>query len=252
MSAALSELQVLLGNPPGWQQLVHIYGSAERCLIGHLKENHVKGKFDVAGAYASIIKTLTYRKEHDLDRRDVLPSIEGARCRSFWPFAFAEIAPDGSPVEVCRLSRLNVPRILAHFPEDEVVHFFALWCEHTTRLYGDSVRAGTATTGSLHVYDCRDVSWMTLLSDARHHWATVSRVFGVGQAHWPDVSGRYFIVHAPFAVHYLWKLISPLASEHTRAKVSFCKGIPAELIAALGSEQAVERMLTCSPHVLPD
>lgn len=253
MAAAVAELRILLGQPPGWQQLVAYYGSEERCLAGHLKESiTAKGVISVSVAHARILKTLGYRREKRLDRADVLHAIETARCRSFWPYAFSDDAPDGSPVEICRLSRLSVPRILANFPEDEVIDFFALWCEHTTRLYGASVRAGKSTNGSFHVYDCQGVSWTTLISDARRHWSTVTRVFSVGQDHWPDVSSRYFVIHAPFAVHYLWKLISPLAGEHTRQKVSFSKGVPPELIAALGGEGAVERMLQCSPHVAPE
>ena len=251
LPAAVIEAQGLLRATPGWTQLAQFYGSAERCLIGHLRASAVKGKVDVAAAHAGILKTLAYRRENELDRPDVKHSVETARCRSFWPFAFADNAPDGSPVEVCRLSRLSMPSILSTFPEDEVVHFFGLWCELNLRLYGQSVAAGAATKGSLHVYDCRGVSWSTLLSDARRHWAAVTRVFCTGQDHWPDLSARYFIIHAPFAVHYAWKLIAPLASEGTRAKVSFCKGVPPELVSALGGEDAVERTLTCSPHVLP-
>jgi hypothetical protein len=145
---------------------------------------------------------------------------------------------------------MDLPPFVLLFALSAVVHFFALWCEQTLRLFGESVRAGAATKGTLHVYDCRGVSWTTLLSDTRRHWSTVSRVFGIGNDHWPDLSSRYFVIHAPFAVHYAWKLIAPLASEGTRAKVSFCKGVPPELAAALGGEDAVQRMLECSPHIL--
>ena len=83
------------------------------------------------------LRTILFREEHDLNRADVEQPIEAARCRSFWPFAFTDKALDGSPVEFCRLSRLSIRSILATFPEDEVVDFFALWCEHTLRLLGE-------------------------------------------------------------------------------------------------------------------
>ena len=160
MTAAVQELTALLGSNPGWKQLADFYGGrSEGCLAAHLRETAVRdGQGDVAAAHARILKTLEYRANNTLDRPDVLRSIETARCRSFWPFAFAEKALDGSPVEICRLSRLSVPRILTTFPEEEVVHFYGLWCEQTLRLYGESALAGAPTQGALHVYDCREVS----------------------------------------------------------------------------------------------
>lgn len=251
MKAAVSDL--LAARSTSWDQLIHHYGGdesgANRVAVGFLHLSAEKGVISPLAARDRIETTLAYRAQHTLDRPDVLRDIETARCRSHWPYAFAETAPDGSPVEICRLSRLSVPRILSDFPEDEVVHFFALWCEHTLRLYGESVRAGAETKGSYHVYDCREVRWKTLLSDARNHWATVSRVFAVGQDHWPDLASRYFIIHAPFAASFLWKLITPLVGEHVKHKVSFDSGVPAELKRVLGGDAAVERMLECSPHV---
>ena len=118
---AVQELKDMLRATDGWLRLVRSYGgNAERCLVGHLKESAAKGgKLSVAAAHARIQNTLAYRRENELDRPDVLHDVETARCRSFWPYAFAESAPDGSPVEVCRLSRLSPQRILDHFPEDE-------------------------------------------------------------------------------------------------------------------------------------
>ena len=220
-------------------------------MSGFLKATLKKGTVDVTSAHDAVLKTLVYRKENNFNRPDVLNAIETAPCRSFWPYAFADNAPDGSPVELCRLSRLSVSNILSNFPEDEVVHFFGLWCEHTMRLYGNSVREDAPTTGSYHVYDCRDVSWMTLLSDVRSHWSSVSRVVREGQENWPGISSRYFVIFAPRTVHYLWKIVSPLVNEHTKTKVSFSKGLPPELVQALGGEEAVKCMLECSPHTMP-
>ena len=95
------------------------------------------------------------------------------------------------------------------------------------------------------------VSWPTLLSDARRDWPTVGRVFGTGSAHWPALPSRFYIIHAPPAVRYLWRLLTPLVSEGNRGKVVFDKEIPPELTAVLGGDGAVQRMLCCSPHVLP-
>ena len=165
MAAAVQELTSLLGRNPGWKQLADFHGGrSEGCLAAHLRETAARdgrGQVDLAAAHARIRKTLEYRADNALDRPDVLRSIETARCRSFWPFAFAEKALDGSPVEICRLSRLSVPRILTTFPEEEVVHFYGLWCEQTLRLYGESALAGAPTQGALHVYDCREVRALT-------------------------------------------------------------------------------------------
>ena len=101
VTVAVQELTTLLGSSnPGWTQLAAFYGGrAEGCLVGHLQETAAgDGQVDAAAAHARILKTLEYRADNALDRPDVLRSIETARCRSFWPYAFAENAMDGSPV----------------------------------------------------------------------------------------------------------------------------------------------------------
>ena len=95
------------------------------------------------------------------------------------------------------------------------------------------------------------VSWPTLLSDARRHWPTVGRVFGTGSDHWPSLPSRFCVIYAPPAVRYLWALLTPLVSEGNRGKVVFDKEIPPELTAVLGGDSAVERMVCCSPLILP-
>lgn len=254
MAVSVHALKGRVFDLPGWQRMAHHYGSTERCITSYLRATATKGgtMLNVNAAQDSIANTLAFRRENNLDRLDVCTTVESAPCRSYWPYAFAEAALDGSPVEICRLSKLSMSRILSDFPEDEVVHFFALWCEQTLRLYGNNVRAGATTEGSLHVYDCRDVRWATLLYEARHYWSSLSRVAAVGRENWPDLSARYFVIHAPYAVHYVWKLVSPLVGEHTKHKVSFSKGVPIELTTALGGNEAVQRALRCSPHVAPE
>lgn len=257
MSALRSKLRAAnlegTGSPQSLERLLHFYADGDRCLLGHLRATAVKGVLDPAAACDSIRETLRYRHEHGLDRdyQALVRDVEAASCRSYWPFAMAAPAPDGSPVEVLRLERLDVPRILSDFPEREVLHFFALWCELALRQLGDSLRHGAPTQGSLHVYDCRGVSLITLIRDARSHWGTVSRVFAAGQANFPDVASNYYVIYAPAAVSLLWKIIKPLSSEHTQKKVSFCRGVPPELVEALASEAAVDSALNCSPHVGP-
>ena len=251
MSLAVATIRNSLdaANPPGWKRLLrHFYPDEKRCIIGHLQETTCAGNLYPEAAHQRILDTLVYRKEHDSNRPwpKLASDIESARCRDYWPFAFAANAPDGSPVEICRLKNLDISRILSDFPEDEhaeVLHFFGLWCESCLRRLGASFRAGAPTKGSIHVWDCRDVSWLTLLSDANSHWHTVSRVFLLGQSHWPNLSSSYYVIYAPYTVHYLWKLIKPLTTEQTQQKVSFSKGVPDALVEALGSEDAVARML---------
>ena len=251
MAAAVQELHKRVGqlSGHGWQRLLHAYGSADMCLAGHIRASMHKGQIDVTTAAKRIEATLAFREERLLNRPHVLRDIESARCRSYWPFAFAEAAPDGSPVEICRLSRLSVPRILNTFDEDEVVHFFELWCEHTVRMIGASIRAGASPRGSYHVYECTDVSWSQLVLDARRHWTTVARVFGVGGTHWPDIAAHYYVINAPYAACLLWKIIMPLAGDYVKHKVTISRGIPSELVEAVGGEAAFERMLHCSPHI---
>ena len=113
-------------------------------------------------------------------------------------------------------------------------------------------RGRARLTDRCHALAAPQVSWGTLLSDARRNWPTVGRVFGTGSAYWPGLSSRWYIIYAPPAVRYLFKLLTPLISEGNRAKVAFFKESPPELAAVLGGDDAVQRMLCCSPHILPE
>ena len=113
-------------------------------------------------------------------------------------------------------------------------------------------RGRARLTDRSHALAAPQVSWGTLLSDARRNWPTVGRVFGTGSAYWPGLSSRWYIIYAPPAVRYLFRLLTPLISESNRAKVAFFKGSPPELAAVLGGDDAVQRMLCCSPHILPE
>lgn len=101
----------------------------------------------------------------------------------------------------------------------------------------------------------------------------------MGSSHWPDMASRYFVIHAPSMATVVWKMIAPIAGEHMHHKVSSCasaaalcliasdlrliatligkvvfsRGVPAELIEALGGDAAaVGRLEHCSQHVAPD
>eukprot|EP00966_Prymnesium_polylepis_P268837 6210423-Prymnesium_polylepis.1 len=124
--AAVSELHGQISDRPGFELLAYAYGGAERCLASFLRANKLKGKLDTSVAAERIVQTLTFRAEHGLDRTDVLCSLEAEPCRPHWPYAFSETAPNGCPVVFCRLSRLDVPRLLGSFDEERLLHFFAL------------------------------------------------------------------------------------------------------------------------------
>lgn len=260
MAAAIEELSSIISGqnsappPAGYLRLLESYGGSQEILLrGHLTVSVDKksGAANPSAAHGSIMRTIAFRQQNDLDRADVVQAIETARCRSFWPFAFTDKTADGSPVEYCRLSRLSVQRILSTFDEDEVVDFFALWCEHTLRLLGDSKREGAPTQGTIHVYDCRGVRWSSLISDARQYWSSVARIMGLASTNWPGIAEHYVAINAPYTATLLWKLIAPLAGEHVKDKVTFSRGVPPELLSLLGGEAAVERMQQCSPHVAP-
>ena len=104
----------------------------------------------------------------------------------------------------------------------------------------------------LHPPAVPQVNWATLLSDARRNWPTVGRVFRTGSLYWPGLSVRWYVIYAPPAVRVLFRLLTPLISEDNRAKVAFYKEIAPELAAVLGGDDAVQRMLCCSPHILPE
>ena len=196
---ATRELCERVCDRKGWDAFAYAYGSAERCLSAYVREHGAaktrKGMYDASVSAEHVFRTLEFREAHGLDRDDaaVADAIEAEPCRQFWPFAFADNAPDGCPVVFCRLSRLSLPSIMGAFEEESLLHFFALWCEHCLRLQGDSVRrqAGAERTdggckGVYDVYDCTGVKWSQLLLDAKNFRGVTSRVFSLGTSHYPE------------------------------------------------------------------
>ena len=188
-TAATRDLSSRVAGRKGWDAFASAYGSAERCLTAYVRAHERKGKLPEVGVLEqSVLHTLAFREAHSLDRAsaDVADAIEAEPCRQFWPFAFADNAPDGCPVVFCRLSRLNLPSIMGAFDEESTLHFFALWCEHCLRLQGASVRADGGCKGVYDVYDCTGVKWSQLLVDAKNYREITSRVFATGTLHYPE------------------------------------------------------------------
>lgn len=213
--------------------------------MSFLQTSTRNNRYDTKAASHAICETLEFRKKHALNRDDVLTPLEMETCRSYWPFGFADaVARDGCPIQFCRVSRLSIPRILRDFEEDQLMHFFALWCEHTLRLQAASIRAG------YDVYDCTGVSWAQLLLDAKEQRAVIGRVFSVGGNHFPGSMHKCYIINAPYAASLLWRLIAPLIKEAVRCKVTISSGVPSELVDAIGGDAAFRQMVECSPHVM--
>ena len=88
MAAAMSEIRTELGRlgAPGWERLVESYGGCQELILrGHLTMSVDKksGAANPSVAHESILRTILFREEHDLNRADVEQPIEAARCRSF-------------------------------------------------------------------------------------------------------------------------------------------------------------------------
>jgi hypothetical protein len=55
--------------------------------------------------------------------------------------------------------------------------------------------------------------------------ASIKRVSGLTQRHYPNRAYMIFIINTPFWFSSIWKVISPLLNEHTRNKVKICRGL---------------------------
>lgn len=152
-------------DQPALFRLGHLYGSLDKALACYLREGHTR--FNQAVAVQRVKNTLAHRAQHRLDEHgtDLQHVMDAHPVRAAWPAAFARIAPDGCPVVYCRLSRVNLTA-LESFPEHELQHFVALWCERALQLVGDSSGArDTLTTGTYEIYArprtlrIRDVPW---------------------------------------------------------------------------------------------
>jgi len=246
-TSAMGELRSILRaradwDRLGWRRLVDVYGSAEQVLLCYLRASAVP--WDASGAAERIVKTLSFRAHHNLDRPDLARAIEEHPARSTWPFVMANSAPDGCPVIYARLAHMDVARTVNAYGEHEITRFVAMWFEQALRMQGDTTRAtGAPPRGTYDVYDCAGVrSWYKVIYDVKDNRGMLGRVFSVGSEHYPDQLYRCFILNAPSVAMVAWRIISSFLSERVLHRVQISGGVPPELAEALGGDEAVRRM----------
>ena len=73
----------------------------------------------------------------------------------------------------------------------------------------------------------------------------------LGETHFPENMYKCFVINAPTWASMMYASIKPLMSERNRAKITISRGVPEALKAAVGGEEAIERMLKSVPEKLP-
>eukprot|EP00322_Chrysochromulina_rotalis_P012129 CAMPEP_0115856602 /NCGR_PEP_ID=MMETSP0287-20121206/15140_1 /TAXON_ID=412157 /ORGANISM="Chrysochromulina rotalis, Strain UIO044" /LENGTH=256 /DNA_ID=CAMNT_0003310787 /DNA_START=8 /DNA_END=778 /DNA_ORIENTATION=+ len=250
--SGLDQLKALLasGRPAGFDQLVHAFGSEERCCRCFLRA----ASSVATAAVANIESTLTFRKDHGLDQiadsTAAATTFDAHPLRPRLPLSFAGLAPDGSVIQYARLASINVRELVGAAKDDfDLRTLVALWLEQALRLQGDSTRSrGAPCPGTYDVYDLKGTNAWSLLWDVKETRGVLGPVLSMGEAHFPDNLHRCFVINASNMFAGIWRICTPFLSERTQRKVSISTTVPKELVEALGGEAEVGKMMASVPE----
>lgn len=220
-----------LEAPRNFDRLAYAYGGAERCLQCFL----LASGGDVSVATGRIVETIAFRALRGIDvmtDEEVGVAFESHTLRCQWPSQFHNAAPDGSVVQVTRLSELQ-PETLGALDQSDCEQFIVLWLEEALRRQTAAARKGLTCPGVYDVYDCKKFSITSMLTDKVVVRIIKSVVF-LGHRHYPETMNRAFFVNAPFMATAVWKLCKSLVNSRTRAKISVSPNVPPDVHAATG------------------
>eukprot|EP00906_Rhabdomonas_costata_P023039 RCo033170 len=214
---ALRALTEKLGpeiNTPPAQEMFQKFGGWERTLRrflrgagGHI--HHASTRF---------LSTLKWRSENKVGELD---QELWDQARPHWPAEYPGFTTDGSPVQYCRVQRINPRFWLSSFREEQMEKFMVQWVELGVELQRKSLEANRGDVrGVVVIYDLKDISRQHLeLRGIR----VLAKIFGTIEKHYPENLYRAYILNTPYYFAFSWKILSRVLSAETNRKVVVCR-----------------------------
>ncbi|CAE8640395.1 unnamed protein product [Polarella glacialis] len=198
------------------------YGGRQSCLLRFLCARD--GDLDAAAAMFR--QTASWRAEtgigtlHGLSRSDPRWEVVNA-IRPWWTGHFVGSTQDGSPVQIHRIEYLQPDKLLA-FGEDNLRVFYLWFMEMSLNLQrkGHCNNKGQGTMPKcIEIYDMRNLS-LRRLSRAVVGIRFFASLLRLGQQHYPENLRKAYIINAPTALAFVWRICFSVLDKETRAKVS--------------------------------
>jgi len=193
-------------------------------------------KFDVPKAKEMFINNEKWRKDFGVD--DIVQNFEFPEHRvvdKYYPQYYHKHDKDGRPVYIERLGLLDLNALYAATTQERQLKRFVLEYEKflTERLPACSAAAGHPVETSCTIMDLKNVS----LSNFYRVKDYVMQAAKIGQDHYPECMGKFYIINAPFLFSTVWSFIKPWLDEVTVAKIDIIgSGYKDKLLAQIAAD----------------
>ncbi|KAJ7274579.1 CRAL-TRIO domain-containing protein [Mycena haematopus] len=175
-------------------------------------------KFDVPKAKEMFRDNEQWRKDFGVD--DIVQNFdfpERVVVDKYYPQYYHKHDKDGRPVYIERLGLLDLKALYAATTQERQIKRFVLEYEKflTDRLPACAAAAGHPVETSCTIMDLQNVS----LSNFYRVKDYVMQAAKIGQDHYPECMGKFYIINAPFMFSTVWSFIKPWLDEVTVAKI---------------------------------
>uniref|UniRef100_A0A5S6QP25 CRAL-TRIO domain-containing protein n=1 Tax=Trichuris muris TaxID=70415 RepID=A0A5S6QP25_TRIMR len=171
--------------------------------------------FDVDRGHEMVVKSMMWRKQHDVDR--ILSTYNTPTVfTEFFPGFWHNYDLEGRPLYILCLGQLDLKGLFRSVGEKGIEKHVLSFCEEglwrteeATKMFGKPISAWTLLV---------DLDGLSI----RHIWRpairTLLSIIEIVQENYPETMGSMLIVRAPRVFPILWTLVSPFISEKTASK----------------------------------
>lgn len=186
-------------------------------------------KFDLERAKLMWSDNETWRKSFGTDaisREFAYP--EAREVDKYYPQYYHKTDKDGRPVYIEQLGKLDITKLYAITTQERQLQHLVSEYEKFigSRLPACSQAQGHLVETSCTIMDLNGAGISTFYKVKDY----VSAASNIGQNHYPEVMGKFYIINAPYLFSTVWGFIKPWLDEVTVSKISILgKGYKQEL-----------------------
>ncbi|KAF8336457.1 CRAL-TRIO domain-containing protein [Cantharellus anzutake] len=209
----------------------------DACLLRFLRAR----KFDIPKAKAMITSQERWRKDFGVDElHKGFDFPEKAEVDKYYPQFYHKTDKDGRPVYIERLGKIDVKALYTITTQERLLKRLVYEYE---RCLNDRFPACTIHSKSeipietsCTILDLHNVGISAFVQVKDY----VFKASAIGQDHYPESMGKFFIINSPWGFSTIWKFIKPWLDEVTVAKINI-----------LGSSYQKELLAQIPPENLP-
>lgn len=193
-------------------------------------------KFDLEKAQVMWADNEKWRKEFGTD--EIARNFEygeQAEVDKLYPQFYHKTDRDGRPIYIEQLGKIDVGKLYKITTQERMLQRLVSEYE---KFLGERLPACTAASGHLVETSCTILDLTNVGIRSFYQVKDyVSAASNIGQNHYPETMGKFYIVNAPYLFSTVWSLVKPWLDEVTVAKISILgKNYKQELIKQIPEE----------------